>query len=246
MKVLFTIVSIDCGNEMYLNAAKNLIIEILNQTNYDVLLSTNNIEYYSSISDDRLFIRNNIESNSVFRFGPDFNYNLKHHAFKDIPQKYDYLIYLDCDIKLEGWSNNSVDFLNNIISNYDFAATRLNCVLLDEINYYLKDGNALFKHKIEAYNILNTYDLSHDIMNSKLPSEHFLILKNNPEKIIKFQKKWKELNDYLQSINCNSCAWGDGFEIGISARYAELNNTLEINQGDWSELLGFKFNGNKY
>ena len=62
ISVLFTIVSIDCGNEMYLTAAKNLITEILNQTNYDVLVSTNNVEFYSSINNSRLLIRNNIEN----------------------------------------------------------------------------------------------------------------------------------------------------------------------------------------
>ena len=43
MKILFTLLSIDCGNTMYLNSAKRLISEILTQTNHDVLLSTNNV-----------------------------------------------------------------------------------------------------------------------------------------------------------------------------------------------------------
>ena len=83
-------------------------------------------------------------------------------------------------------------------------------------------------------------------MLSLLPSEHFLILKNEENKIRKFYDKWKELNDYLQSINGEGGSWGDGFEIGISARCAGFHQPIEINQGAWDGILGFKFNGNKF
>jgi hypothetical protein len=38
MKILFTLLSIDCGNKMYLQSAHRLINELLEQTNQDVLL----------------------------------------------------------------------------------------------------------------------------------------------------------------------------------------------------------------
>jgi hypothetical protein len=82
-------------------------------------------------------------------------------------------------------------------------------------------------------------------MLSRLPSEHFLLLKNNTNKITKFYQKWQMLNHYLQSINGDGGSWGDGFEIGISARHAGFHKTIEISQGEWDGVLGFKFNGNK-
>lgn len=246
MKILFTLLSIDCGNPMYLTASKNLINEILSQTNSDILLSTNNVEFFNDLTDSRITIRNNIDESCKLRMGSEFNYNSKYHAFKDIPEEYDFIIYLDCDIKLEGWSEESINFLENIFGNHDFGATRLNCILHDEIRYYKTNENCLFRNKIELYKILESIDESDDIMKSQLPSEHFLIFKNNPIKLKLFSEKWKEMSDHLQSTGCDVCSWGDGFEIGISARYAGFHNTLEVSHGYWQNILGFKFNGNKF
>jgi hypothetical protein len=180
------------------------------------------------------------------KYGSEFNYNLKYNAFENISSEYDVIIYLDCDIKLDGWDNNSENYIENIFKNHDFGATRLNCSMIDSINEYKKTGRTLFSHKINSYKILEKYGDNDDIMSSLLPSEHFLIFKNDTDKIRKFYEKWKELNEYLQSINGNGGSWGDGFEIGISARCAGFHNPIEINQGTWDCILGFKFNGNKF
>lgn len=246
MKILFTLVSIDCGNTMYLNSAKRLVNEILSQTNQDVLLSTNNVDFFNDIISDNFLLRNNINESSIFNYGSEFNYNLKYHAFEDIPDSYDVIIYLDCDIKLDGWNKDSENFIINMINDYDFGATRLNCSMLGSVDEYRKTGRTLFSHKLHSYKIMENYDDSDDIMNSLLPSEHFLILKNDVTKIKRFYDKWKELNNYLQSINGSGGSWGDGFEIGISARYAGFHKTIEISHGIWDGILGFKFNGNKY
>ncbi len=246
MKILFTILSIDSGNVMYLQSAKRLVNEILDQTKHDVLVSTNNLNFFEDISSNRFFIRNNIDTSCVLKYGSEFNYNLKYNAFDNIPIDYDIIIYLDCDIKLDGWNSNSDDHIEIIFRNYDFGATRLNCSMIDSVNEYRKTGRTLFSHKINSYKILEKYGDSDDIMMSLLPSEHFLILKNNENKIRKFYDKWKELNDYLQSINGEGGSWGDGFEIGISARCAGFHQPIEINQGAWDGILGFKFNGNKF
>ena len=245
-KILFTLISIDTGHIFYLEAAKRLINEILNQTKHDIMISTNNVEFFSDINSSRCVIRNNIKKDSVFEYGSEFNYNLKHHAFLNIPKKYEYIIYLDCDIKLNSWKMESDFFMETEMINYDFGADRLNCHLKDEVTFYLTGLNCLFKHKISSYDILDRYTMDDDIMNSRLPSEHFFILKNDPEKIKKFQEKWEEQNYYLQNKKGVGGSWGDGFEIGISARYAGFENIMEMNPYYWSEILGFKFNGNKY
>lgn len=246
MKILFTLVSIDCGNIIYLNSAKRLVNEILQQTNHDILLSTNNLEFFNEINSERFILRNNISPTSVFKFNYEFNYNLKYHAFEGIPDSYDVIIYLDCDIKLDGWSEESENFIRNTFIENEFGATRLNCSMGGSVNEYKQTGRTLFSHKLHSYKILENYDDSDDIMFSLLPSEHFLIFKNDTDKIEKFHRKWKELNNYLQSINGSGGSWGDGFEIGISARYSGFHKVIEISQGEWSSVLGFKFNGNKF
>ena len=246
MKILFTLLSIDSGNSMYLQSAKRLVNEILNQTQHDVLLSTNNLIFFEDISSNRFFIRNNINASCVLKYGSEFNYNLKYNAFENIPIDYDVIIYLDCDIKLDTWNRNSDNHIENIFKNYDFGATRLNCSMIGSVNEYRKTGRTLFSHKINSYKILEKFSDSDDIMSSLLPSEHFLIFKNDETKIRKFYDKWKELNEHLQSINGEGGSWGDGFEIGVSARYAGFHNPIEFNQGTWDGILGFKFNGNKF
>jgi len=246
MKILFTIVSIDSGNVMYLQSAKRLVNEILSQTQHDVLISTNNLSFFGDVSSERFILRNNIDPSCILKYGSEFNYNLKYNAFENISSAYDVIIYLDCDIKLDGWNQNSDNHIDIIFKNHDFGATRLNCSMIGSIEEYKKTGKTLFSHKINSYKILENYVDSDDIMHSLLPSEHFLIFKNDTDKMKKFYNKWKELNNHLQSINGEGGSWGDGFEIGISARYAGFHNPIEINQGAWDGILGFKFNGNKF
>lgn len=246
MKTLFTLLSIDCGNKLYLQSAARLVTELLAQTRHDVLLSTNNTDFFNNIKSERLIVRNNIDELSIFKYGSEFNYNLKYHAFQDISPDYDIIIYLDCDVKLDKWTEKSDEFINRTFDEFDFGATRLNCSLIGSVDEYLKTGKTLFSHKINSFKILEKYNNDDDIMFSLLPSEHFLIFRNDSEKIKNFYLKWKELNDYLQDINGEGGSWGDGFEIGISARYSKYHKAIEISQGIWDSVLGFKFNGNKY
>jgi hypothetical protein len=153
MKILFTILSIEDDAKMYLTSAKILTQEILNQTNHDVLISTNNVDFFSDIQSNRVIVRDNILKDSILKYNSEFNYNLKHFAFENLPDGYDCLIYLDCDIKLDGWDNNSEEYIANIMSNYDFGATRLNCYLGTSIKELNEKGRTLFQHKIESYKI---------------------------------------------------------------------------------------------
>ena len=64
MKILFTILSIEDDAKMYLTSAKTLTQEILNQTNHDVLISTNNVDFFSDIQSNRVIVRDNILKDS--------------------------------------------------------------------------------------------------------------------------------------------------------------------------------------
>jgi hypothetical protein len=238
--------SIETTNKNYLLSAKNLTNEILKNTKHDVLISTNNTDYFNELNTDRCLVRNNIQSSSIFKYGGEFNYNLKHHSFINIPEKYDYIVYLDCDIKLTKWDEKSDEFFINKMVNYNYAADRLNCVLKNEVQEYIDGKSPLFTHKIKSYNIIEKYELDNDIMESKLPSEHIFILKNDPEKIILFQKKWSEMNNELQICENFNGSWGDGFEIGISANYAGYKQHFDLGPQYWKIIMGFEFNGNKF
>lgn len=245
MKILFTLLSIDVGQTLYLEAAKRLTQEILEQTDSDILISTNNTEFFSDASQDRVTVRNNIPQNQILKYqGGEFNYNTKHFAFKDIPESYDVIVYLDCDIKLDGWTEQSKQKIIELCQSYNFIATRLNCVLEGEINSYKNKRPSLFQHKIHSYDLLDKLSDGDDLLRAQLPSEHFLIILNEEGKIKKFQEKWQEYDEYLQAKNGLGGSWGDGFEMGIAARYAGLHKTHDTNL--WNTLFGFKFNGNKY
>ncbi len=246
MRVLFTFLSVYVNDNLYLNASKKLANEILTNTPYDVLITTNEINYFNDIKNDRLTIRNNIPENSVlsYRDGCEFNFNLKYLSFKDLPETYDVIFYVDGDIKNIFWNDLSENKLKILIEKYDWIATRLNCVLKNEVNQYKETGNALFSHKIKSYDVLN-WDFNNNLMESHLPSEHFLIFKYDKEKINKFANKWSELNSILQDKNGGNGSWGDGFEIGLSAKYAGYDNMFDLSYRDLHDYLGFVFNGNK-
>jgi hypothetical protein len=246
MKILFTMLSLSVKGDMYLTASKNLINEILSNTQHDVLLTTNNVEFFDDVKNSRLLVRNNVPEDSIlnYRNGVEFNYNLKYLAFKNIPEGYDVIFYVDGDIKNTFWNQVSEDNIKSLMITYDWVATRLNCVLKDEVERYKNTGGCLFSHKIKSYNILD-WDVNDKLMESRLPSEHFLIFKYNKEKLDMFSNKWSELNSIMQSQNGGNGSWGDGFEIGISAKYAGYDNMVDLHSGDLQNHFGFVFNGNK-
>ena len=227
-------------------ASKNLINELLLNTTHDILLTTNNVKFFDDIKNSRLIVRNNVPEDSIllYRGGSEFNYNIKYLAFKDIPEGYDIVFYVDGDIKSEFWNQVSEDRLNSLMGSYEWVATRLNCKLKNEVLQFKSTGGCLFSHKIKSYNILE-WDINDDLMESCLPSEHFLIFKYNKEKLEKFSYKWGELNSIMQNQDGGNGSWGDGFEIGISAKYARYDNMFDLHSGDLQSQFGFIFNGNK-
>ena len=202
MKILFTMLSLSVKGDMYLTASKNLINEILSNTQHDVLLTTNNVGFFDDVKNSRLLVRNNVPEDSIlnYRNGVEFNYNLKYLAFKNIPEGYDVIFYVHGDIKNTFWNQVSEDNIKSLMITYDWVATRLNCVLKDEVERYKNTGGCLFSHKIQSYNILD-WDVNDKLMESRLPSEHFLIFKYNKEKLDMFSNKWSELNSIIQSQN---------------------------------------------
>lgn len=244
MKILFTILSIKTKNNFYLNATKRLINELLNNTNHDILLTTNDEDYFSDIISKRLHVRNNLSDELILKYQEEFNYNLKFLSFKNLPKGYDVIFYIDGDISNKFWSDVSENKIEYLMENYDYVATRLNCILKNEVDQFITTGHALFKHKILSYDILS-WDKNDDLLFSKLPSEHFLIFKYDEKKLNLFSQKWEELNKQLQDKNGGDGSWGDGFEIGISSRFAGYCNEYDLPYNELPQYFGFIFNGNK-
>lgn len=245
MKVLFTILAIETNSTFYLQTALRLTQQIILNTPHDVLISTNNECFFNSIKSDRVLVRNNIESSSILKYkNTEFNYNMKYHCFLELPEIYEVIFYLDGDIKSNFWNEESDNLINALMSKSNFVATRLECVLKHEVGYLKHLGKALFQHKIIPYKILE-WNENDPLMEAPLPSEHFLIFKYNKEKIQNFAMKWREFNYQLQKLDGGCGSWGDGFEIGISAKFAGYDSTFNLSSGDLETKLGFKFNGNK-
>ena len=244
MKGVFTLLSINCGHPMYLEATSNLIDEIIIQTNLDIILTTNEPIFFSKKINNRLIIRDVEDNTLVFKYDMGFNYNMKFLCFKNIPNHYDYIIYLDGDIKLENWGNNSIELIENLLKTNEVIGTRFNAILLNEYNHYIQNIGHTFSHKIKSYNI-SKYKLNDNIFKSRLPSEHFLILKNNSDKIQKFAAHWESMNKFLQNKNGEGGSHCDGFEIGISLNEAKIDDIYDMSYGDSITILGFIFNGNK-
>jgi hypothetical protein len=237
--ILFTLLSV---GEKYSKSCQHLVEELLSNTPHDILISTDNVEYFPNYS-KRVTIRQNIEKKAKLSLnGYEFNYNLKFHAFKNIPAGYDIILYLDCDIKNKFWSEESDNKLKDSFTNHDFIACRLNCNLNQQMAELNSTGNCLFKEKMSSYNVNEWEDKS--LYESKLPSEHFLGFKYDKNKLTKFYKKWRELNYQLQLVE-GAVSCQDGFEIGVAAFYAGYKNSFEFAMGDQHLILGFEFNGNK-
>lgn len=245
MKNLFTLLSI---GQTYTKYSLKLVKNLLDKTPHDIRISTNCPEYYSGISPRRICVNDISEKLKFNNIGlGGFNYNLKFYAFENIPTTYDSIFYLDCDQEVVQWDD---DKFNNILTNFfndnkDFICTRTNAILGAHMkNYRIDKHPDLFSHKMENYEL--TYENTpEEWLNASMPSEHFLIFKNDQNKIKKFHFTWKMLNALSeQRGDKNQGTWGDGFEIGISAKNAGFN-AAEVAGDIQAFVFGIKFNGNK-
>lgn len=255
-KVIFTLLAISyegqAGHKInYLIYSKKLATEILEQTSHDVMITTNNVEFFDEFKDNpRVIVRGLPDDNVSVSCNGVFNYNLKHVCFFNIPADYDIVFYMDTDMKLEGpdgeyWDESCDQHLVDLfdVQGYDAIGTRTNAILADEIISWQERNAGLFFHKFPVYGLDFILSLGEDMINARTPSEHFFILKNDPEKINKVYEVWKLLNSKYEYNTHGNSAVHDGLEIGVSLKAAGYN----IRHAGMSEHVMFKlkFNGNK-
>jgi len=230
MKTIVLLLALETENKpIYTNFCNKLINNLLNVTDFDILVSTNREDLIEN--NNRVTTRNNTTNSHKITMSSRFNYNMKHVCFENVPEGYDNFVYLDCDVKFDRFND---DFFNDI-SNTKWKASRTSCTLDSQLKEYDLGMNCLFRHKIDAYkdkfNLVNFKD-------ARIPSEHIFFGKYDKKILNKFHEYWQIMNSHLQEKDFMN-TWGDGFEIGISANYAGV----ELNEFAWGQYL--TFNGNK-
>ena len=87
------------GSDIYTTYAKRLINDVLNKTPYDIMVTTNHPSYFVDENNNwsgRVKIKENKLEHHKTHVGA-FNQLLKFTAIEDIEEKYDWVLYLDCD-----------------------------------------------------------------------------------------------------------------------------------------------------
>lgn len=197
----------------YLNKSKKLIDTYIKYTSFDILILTNNVEYYSEIKSERVFI---IDYNSKFTepivSNKKFNMHIKRLPIRlGMELNYDIVYHHDCDCFIEGWDNNSYD--NIIKEDYDvyFPGRGSSRSQLGGLRKNFKH----FQNKIDTEFIGLYYD---ELDNSPNPPETRIIFKNN-YKLKLFLEFW----DKISKQNNDFDTYYDGVYIGTSSVYAKMN-----------------------
>jgi hypothetical protein len=260
------------GAEIYASFANRLLVDVMNKTPYDFRIITNESYHFDENKlayGDRVIVVEDKLIGERLTVGP-FNQLLKYKTMLGVDKKYNWLLYLDCDAGFT--SELDIERLEKQIrawevQGYDFLAARTNAVLRNELrdhenkkNNFLQSnpdkefnpwihGGNLFSAKFIFYNITPTsgpieWGDPSKWMDSKLPSEHVWLIKNN-EKLEKCGKIFKSLNEKFETQSSdNLITWDmEAFEVGVSSKLAGYNMGELGNEGEFHILkIGFNFN----
>lgn len=268
MNILISVISFinrsKPGAEIYGTFAKRTIDDVMTKTPFDIMVTTN--EYDMFISDiekwgNRVIIREEKLEEHRLVVGV-FNQLLKFYSIKNIDDKYDWVLYLDCDAGLHDTWN--IDLINQEIYNweklgYDMLATRTNAVLKYELEEYEEKekkyeiekslGNlnyweppSLFGRKFVFYNV-STESGPFDWFDAKLPSEHIFLIKNNEKLNLMCQTFEKFCFQFETQGDPPITVDMEAFEIGVSALLSNYNMGEMGHYGEY-EVFKVLFNKN--
>jgi hypothetical protein len=230
MKIVITTLSV--GENYTRDYTLKLIHDVLELSNLDIYITTDfpNIIKEKYGNNDRIKITTVNRDDLVIRVkvgesASDFNFNLRYLCFDPVKELEDTLvIFTDCDNSFDWWDEKLItEFTTNCINDgFDFFAPRNSFYWSTYRNSFLKENDPKlgnYWHKVVNYN-LDMLDESND--KASLPAEYLLIFYNKDKKLVKFYEKWKWYHDYLISKETSEGTWAEGFEIGISAYYANF------------------------
>ena len=254
------------GAEIYATFANRQINDVMTKTPYDIRVITNEPDLFiksQTFWGDRVTIINDKLENNKITVGP-FNQLLKHKTMENVPQKYDWLLYLDCDAGILDVLN--IDLVEENIKTwesqgFDMLGTRTNCTVYGELLDHEKrmekaksegreliiwgEGN-LFSAKFIYYNV-STQNGPFEWFDAIMPSEHILLIKNN-EKMNVMATEFKNLcTIFEKQVDIgNIVTWDmEAFEIGVSAKLAGYN-IGELGTYGHHDVLKVGFNSNNW
>lgn len=249
------------GSQIYATFANRLIKSAMEFTPFDFRLATNEPDLFKEALEtwpDRFsLLVDKLEHNQV-QVGP-FNQLLKFFALKNIPQQYDYVLYLDCDAGFRAPINMDIvekevqlmesEGYNGMVNR---AHTEYLMQCLTEHEQFQLPGNEgkknMFSHKFRFYNITSE-NIPVEWTDATLPCEHILFLKNESDRLQRMSDKISEFNDKLEIqvnqpyIECASDM--EAFEIGISAKLAGYK-FQELNSYHHHDVFQVTFNGSNW
>jgi hypothetical protein len=245
---------IQYGSEIYATFANRLIDSTMENTNFDIRVATNRPELFSealskygsrvSLLVDRL------EDKQVWVGA--FNQLLKFLALKDVPKKYDYVLYLDCDASFFKSMDDELVF-NTIrmeeSNGFNGMANRSDeGYFMQQLTDHCSGVENIFSAKFRLHNLtLDTAPI--EWKTATMPCEHILLLKNEDDKLQIMSDKIAEFNKKLEAqleqpyISCIPDM--EAFELGISALIAGYK-LGEINSYVHHDVLCVKFNGSNW
>ena len=214
-KICVSSICIQVGqnDKNYLEHGKTMTKSFLENTTYDVVIVTNNVEYFSDLNDDRVKVFNYFEHFSdPITSGNKFNYHLKRQAIRMGQMLgYDIIYYNDTDCYIEGWDSES--FLKKCSQDFDVAFVKHAHPQLGGLRKAYKH----FQDKIDLEFVGLYYD---ELDESPNPAETSVIFKNN-SKLKKFLKFW----DKISKQNNNYLTYFDGVYFGTSAVDSKMKMT---------------------
>ena len=257
------------GADIYATFANRLVDATMELTPWDIRVNTNAPELFQEAVDkygDRVILYVDLLENNKVAVGA-FNQLLKYFAFKDVPKKYDWVLYLDCDT---GYRHPPrIEEIETQILAWDEAGidsvgTRTNAILgkellhheecLDDIQRQSDDGVErpyssmnLFSPKFCLYDV-STENVDPVWLNASMPSEHFLFVKNSPVgKMQDFSNHMSDFNQILiaQTSHHPIIADMEAFEIGVSLAMAGYQMG---DAGDYGHtwMFAVDFNGSNW
>jgi hypothetical protein len=213
MKTIIVTNSIQITNDdlSYCEKTLNLINSYLTYTNFDILVLTNNVNYFKDINNEKVFIVDYYENfNEPITSSKKFNMHLKRYPLKlATKMDYDVIYYHDCDCYITGWDDESY---NNLINqDYDIIFPNDPKPQLGNLRKKYKR----FQEKIDREFIGLYYD---ELDESPNPTETRIIFRNN-DKLKVFLNFW----DKISSNNNNYLTYFCGVYFGTSAKHAKMN-----------------------
>jgi hypothetical protein len=206
-------IQVNDNDKNYLEHGKIMANSFLKNTEYDVVIVTNYVDYFSDLTDGRVKVFDyNEHFDEPVTSGNKFNYHLKRQAIRMGQMLgYDIIYYNDTDCYIEGWDSES--FLKKCSQDFDVAFVKHASPQLGGLRRAYKH----FQDKIDTEFVGLYYD---ELDNAPNPAETSVIFKNN-SKLKKFLKFW----DKISKNNKNYLTYFDGVYFGTSAIDAKMKMT---------------------